>query len=84
VLAAVTPTAGGVVFAADMDGAAYAFYATDGKVLWKTQVGGATGGGVITYAINGIQRVVFFAGTHSPIWPVEKKTAKIVLFALSK
>jgi hypothetical protein len=50
----------------------------------NTQVGGATGGGVITYAINGIQRVVFFAGTHSPIWPVEKKTAKIVLFALSK
>jgi alcohol dehydrogenase (cytochrome c) len=33
VLAAVTPTAGGVVFAADMDGATYAFDATDGKVL---------------------------------------------------
>ncbi len=84
VLAAVTPTAGGLVFAADMDGTAFAFDADNGKVLWKAQVDGATGGGVITYAINGIQRVAFVAGTNSPIWPVEKKTAKIVVFALSK
>jgi alcohol dehydrogenase (cytochrome c) len=82
VLAAVTPTSGGLVFAADMDGTAYAFDATNGKVLWKTQVDGATGGGVITYSIDGIQRVAFVAGTNSPIWPVDKKTAKIVVFAL--
>lgn len=82
VLAAVTPTAGGLVFAADMNGTVYAFDATRGEVLWQSQVDGATGGGVITYAIDGVQRVAFVAGTNSPIWPVDKKTAKVVVFAL--
>jgi alcohol dehydrogenase (cytochrome c) len=84
VLAGVTPTAGGLVFAAEIGGTAYAFDATDGKVLWQTRLDGAAGGGVITYAIDGIQRVAFVAGTNSPVWPVEKKTAKIVVFALGK
>ncbi len=53
-------------------------------MLWKTQVDGATGGGLITYAIDGIQRVAIVAGTNSPIWPVDHKTAKIVVFALGK
>jgi PQQ-dependent dehydrogenase (methanol/ethanol family) len=82
VLAAVTPTAGGVVFAADMDANAYAFDADDGSLLWRTTLDGAAGGGVISYAIDGTQRVAFVAGTNSPIWPVEKKTAKIVVFEL--
>ena len=84
VLAAVTPTAGGVVFAADMEANAYAFDATDGKVLWTTKLDGAAGGGVISYAVDGTQRVAFVAGTNSPIWPVDKKTAKIVVFALGQ
>lgn len=82
VLAAVTPTAGGLVFAADMGGTAYAFDATSGKVLWQTTVDGAAGGGLITYAISGVQYIAIVAGTNSPIWPVDKKTAKIVVFAL--
>ena len=84
VLAAVTPTAGGLVFAADLTGTAYAFDATSGKVLWTTQMDGPAGGGVITYSVDGIQRVAFVAGTYSPIWPVEKKSAKIVVFALGE
>ena len=82
VLAAVTPTAGGVVFAADMGGNAYAFDAETGAVLWRTSLDGAAGGGVITYANGGRQYVAFAAGTNSPIWPVEKKSAKIVVFGL--
>jgi len=39
---------------------------------------------VISYAINGSQRVAFVAGTNSPIWPVDRKTAKIVVFALAQ
>lgn len=84
VLAAVTPTAGGVVFSADMEANAYALNAEDGKVLWRTKLDGAAGGGVITYAVNGRQYVAFAAGTNSPIWPVDKKTAKIVVFALPR
>lgn len=82
ILAAVTPTAGGLLFAADMGANAYAFDAGNGKVLWQTKLDGAPGGGVITYAVDGTQRVAFAVGTNSPIWPVEKKTAKIVVFAL--
>lgn len=80
VLAAVTPTAGGLVFSADMAGNAYAFDAADGDILWRTKLDGAAGGGVVTYAIEGRQRVAFVVGTNSPIWPVEKVTARIVVF----
>jgi alcohol dehydrogenase (cytochrome c) len=80
VLAAVTPTAGGLVFAADMHGNAYAFDADDGKILWRATLDGASGGGVVTYAVDGQQRVAFAVGTNSPIWPVERKTAKVVVF----
>jgi alcohol dehydrogenase (cytochrome c) len=84
VLAAVTPTAGGLLFAADMDGNAYAFSAADGKLLWRTRLDGAAGGGVISYAIDGRQYVAFVAGTNSPIWPVDRKSAKIVVFGLGQ
>lgn len=82
VLAAVTPTAGGLVFTADMAANAYAFDAETGKILWRSPLEGAAGGGVITYSVNGAQRVAFVAGTNSPIWPVDKKSAKIVVFGL--
>ncbi len=83
ILAAVTPTAGGLVFSADMEANAFALDATNGNLLWTTRLNGAPGGGVITYTVDGNQRVAFVAGTNSPIWPVEKKTAKVVVFALA-
>lgn len=73
-----------MVFSADMDANAYALAAADGKVLWQAKLDGAAGGGVITYSIDGAQRVAFVVGTNSPIWPVDKKTAKIVVFALAE
>jgi alcohol dehydrogenase (cytochrome c) len=84
VLAAVTPTAGGLVFSADMNGNAYAFDADSGAILWNTALDGASGGGVITYVVDGAQRVAFAAGTNSPIWPVQKRTAKIVVFGVGR
>jgi len=84
VLAGVTPTAGGVLFTADMDANAYALDANDGRVLWQTKLDGAAGGGVISYGVDGTQYVAFVAGTNSPIWPVEKKSAKVVVFALGE
>ena len=44
-----TPTAGGVVFFGDMGGNFYALDANDGHKLWGQKIGGAVGGGVITY-----------------------------------
>ena len=52
-----TPTAGGVVFFGDMGGNFYALDAASGRKLWGQKIGGAVGGGVITYAVNGTQKV---------------------------
>jgi alcohol dehydrogenase (cytochrome c) len=82
VVSGITPTKGGVVFAADMEKHAYAFDAATGKVLWQTELAGAAGGGVITYLIDGKQRVAFVAGTHSPAFPVSPSSARIVIFGL--
>jgi alcohol dehydrogenase (cytochrome c) len=82
VVSGITPTKGGVVFAADMEKHAYAFDAATGKVLWQTELAGAAGGGVITYLIDGKQRVAFVTGTHSPAFPVSPSSARIVIFGL--
>jgi glucose dehydrogenase len=78
----VTPTKGGVVFAGDMDEHAYAFDAGTGNVLWRADLPGAPGGGVITYMIDGKQLVAFVAGTRSNVFPVSTSSAKVVVFGL--
>jgi alcohol dehydrogenase (cytochrome c) len=82
VLSGITPTKGGLVFAGDMDKRAYALDAGTGKVLWRTELPGAPGGGVITFLIDGKQRVAFVAGTRSQVFPVSPSSAKIVIFGL--
>ena len=57
VLSGITPTKGGLVFAGDMDKHAYALDAGNGRVLWRSELPGAPGGGVITFLVNGNQRV---------------------------
>lgn len=54
-LAAVTSTAGGLVFAADLGGQLSAFDADNGRILWQTNTGQSTGGGIITYIAGGRQ-----------------------------
>ena len=82
VLSGITPTKGGLVFAGDMDEHAYAFDANNGNVLWRADLPGAAGGGVITYTIDGKQCVAFAAGTRSNVFPVSPSSAKIVVFGL--
>jgi glucose dehydrogenase len=81
-MSGVTPTAGGVVFFGDMAGNAYALDAENGDLLWKHDLGGAAGGGVITFTSAGRQRVAYAAGMTSPIWPTTKTTAKIVVLGI--
>ena len=60
-----TPTAGGVVFFGDIGGNFYALDAATGEKLWGQDLGGAIGGGVITYTADGAQKVAVAAGfTH--------------------
>ncbi len=82
VMSGVTPTAGGIVFFGDMQGAMKALDAKSGGVLWEHQLDGAAGGGIITYATNGKQLVAVASGMTSPIWPTPKTTAKIVVFGI--
>ncbi len=65
VVAGITPTAGGVTFTGDMGGNFIAFESATGKVLLKTATGGALAGGVITYALGGIQYVAITSGNVS-------------------
>ena len=59
-----------------------AFDAATGKILWRTELPGAPGGGIITYVIDGKQRVAIASGTHSPAFPVTPSSAKIQVFGL--
>ena len=77
-----TPTAGGVVFFGDMGGNFYALDATDGRKLWGQKIGGAIGGGVITYAINGTQRIAAATGLTEVLWPTEITTARVSVLGL--
>jgi alcohol dehydrogenase (cytochrome c) len=82
ILGAVTPTAGGLVFFGDVGGNFYAVDAATGQKLWGQKIGGAIAGGVITYAVNGVQKVAVATGFISPAWPVEIRRAKIAILGV--
>ncbi|AFL89483.1 glucose dehydrogenase [Terriglobus roseus DSM 18391] len=85
VIAAVTPTAGGVVLAGDVAGNFYVLDAKSGAVVWKTQIGAALGGGIVSYATKaGAQRVAIATGMKSAIWPMAKGGAQLVVYGVSK
>jgi alcohol dehydrogenase (cytochrome c) len=82
ILGAVTPTAGGLVFFGDTGGNFYALDAATGQKLWGQKIGGAIGGGVITYAVNGTQKVAVATGYVSPAFPAEIRRAKIAILGI--
>ncbi|HXW31425.1 MAG TPA: PQQ-binding-like beta-propeller repeat protein [Xanthobacteraceae bacterium] len=82
IVGGVTPTAGGLVFFGDVGGDLYAVDAANGQKLWGQDLGGAIGGGVITYTANGMQKVAVTTGLISPAWPVKIATAKIAILGV--
>jgi alcohol dehydrogenase (cytochrome c) len=82
ILGGVAPTAGGLVFFGDVGGNFYAVDAANGQKLWGQKLGGAIGGGVITYSVNGAQKVAVATGFISPAWPVQIATAKIAILGV--
>jgi alcohol dehydrogenase (cytochrome c) len=78
----VTPTQGGLVFFGDMGGNFYAVDAASGRKLWGSKIGGAIGGGVITYDAGRGQRIAAATGLTEVIWPSEITTAKVVVLGL--
>jgi alcohol dehydrogenase (cytochrome c) len=83
ILSGMTPTAGGVVFFGDAGGNFYALDVANGQRLWGQKIGGAIGGGVITYTANGAQKVAVATGFTSILFPTELVTGKIVILGLS-
>ena len=77
-----TPTAGGIAFFGDMGGNFYVLDAANGQKLWGRKIGGAIGGGVITYAASGNQKIAVATGLTEILWPTEITTAKVSILGL--
>jgi alcohol dehydrogenase (cytochrome c) len=83
IVAAIAPTAGGVVLFADPGGNFYALDSSNGQKLFGEALGGGgIAGGIITYAVNGVQKVAVAAGFTMVAWPTKPVTAKIVVLGL--
>jgi alcohol dehydrogenase (cytochrome c) len=81
-LSGVTPTAGGLVFLGDHGGDLYALDSSTGAPLWTFRVRGAIAGGIVSYAVNGSQRVAVAYGMTSLLWATKPSSAKIMILAL--
>ena len=78
----VTPTVGGVVMFGDLSGNFYVLDAENGRKLWGRKIGGAIGGGLITYSAGGRQRIAVATGLANITMPTEVTTGKIVVLGL--
>jgi len=81
-LAAVTPTAGGLLLTGDLEGHFLAFDAAKGEIVFQKDVGGPVGGGVITYGIEGKQYIAIAAGMNNPIMKTKSGRASVEIVAL--
>jgi alcohol dehydrogenase (cytochrome c) len=79
--AAVTPTAGDVLFTGDLKGDFVVLHASEGNVLYRFNTGGPIAGGVITYEENGRQYVAVASGNSGGSIPLPG-SATVVIFAL--
>jgi len=81
-VAAVTATAGGLVFTGDLDGQLLAYDASTGRELWRQATGKAIGGGVISYEAGGKQRIAAATGLNAGTWNVKSGPGRVVVYAL--
>jgi alcohol dehydrogenase (cytochrome c) len=83
VIAAITPTAGGITFAGDTTGILYIFRTEDGQVLRRIQTGGALAGAIITYQIRNHQYVAVDSGNISrSSWSNVSGTPTLIVYRL--
>jgi alcohol dehydrogenase (cytochrome c) len=79
-----TPTAGGVVFFGDLGGNFYALESATGRRLWGANLGGAIGGGVVSYTAGGAQKVAVLVGSTGILWPTKVVSGKVVILGLPR
>jgi alcohol dehydrogenase (cytochrome c) len=69
IVAAMQPTAGGVIMTGDMGGTFRVFNSKTGQQVYSLKTSGAIAGGVVTYELNNKQYIVFDSGNVSrTIW----------------
>ncbi len=81
-VAGVTPTAGGLVFTADLLGNVLAFNAANGALLAKIATGLPAGAGVISYEVGGKQYVAVAAGLTSAEFSTPTVNPKLLVLSL--
>jgi len=79
-VAGVTATSGGVLFTGDLNNDFLVLDAKTGHVLYRFNTGGSIGGGVITYALDGMQYVAATSGMVSAFFGGSGLPA-VVIFA---
>jgi glucose dehydrogenase/mono/diheme cytochrome c family protein len=77
--AAVTPTAGGVLFTGDLNGDFMVVDAHSGKVIYRFDTGGPIAGGIVTYEKDGRQYVAVASGNSGGSIPLQGAST-IVIF----
>ena len=82
-VAAVTATAGNVLFTGELTGDFLTLDARSGEVLYRFNTGGPMGGGVVTYAAGGRQYAAVASGSPSNFWTLGYPgSPTIVVFSL--
>jgi alcohol dehydrogenase (cytochrome c) len=81
-LANVTATSGGVVFAGDLKGNLYAVDSDKGQVLLRYPLTASAGGGVFTYSLENKQYLAALSGSVSAFFGGGKETVKLTVLAL--
>jgi alcohol dehydrogenase (cytochrome c) len=81
-LGAVTATAGNVILTGELTGDFIVLDASDGKPVYRFNVGGPITGGVISYAVNGKQYVAVVSGMTAGFWQAQPASLTLVVFAL--
>jgi len=84
VVAGMTATAGGLLFAGEYTGFFDAFDASTGKLLYQFQTGAPMAGGVITYAVGGRQLVAAVSGNRSIAALQGDGAGMVYVFSLGK
>ena len=82
VTAAMTPTAGGVLFTGDTAGRFLALDQKTGKTLYEFNTGGSVAGGMATYLAGGKQLVAVASGNTSRDVAAPYGAGTIVVFGL--
>jgi alcohol dehydrogenase (cytochrome c) len=80
-LAAVTVTAGNVVFAGELTGDFIALDARTGEPLYRYALGAPLNGGIVTYTLGARQFVAVTSGTAGAFWEAPGGPSRVTVFA---